>query len=189
MIWTATLRMIAARPLIGQGLGTYVVEYPHYRLPEYFLRPKATNVTDHAHNELLETAAEQGLIGLAALLWLWAAALGRGVSSCRRQDAGERRCLMGLLGAAGLLMLHGMVDIDLRYPPNQSLLWLLMGLLVGTGSPAVTSHYATIRSSLARLHHRNGLLRSWNLGRRGSGHSSGDGRLAGPAGAHSRRTR
>lgn len=151
MIWRATLGMIAARPLVGHGLGAYVVAYPQYRLPEYFLRPKAANVTDHAHNEFLEVAAEQGLVGLVATLWLWAASLGRGLSSCRQHDAGERRLVMGLLAAAGLLMLHGMVDIDLRHPPNQSLLWLLMGLLVGAGSPATTGHYATIRSSLVRL--------------------------------------
>ena len=68
MIWKATLNMISARPLLGHGLGAYVAVYPAYRLPEYFLRPKATNVTDHAHNELLEIAAEQGLIGLVVTL-------------------------------------------------------------------------------------------------------------------------
>jgi O-antigen ligase len=157
-IWRATLRMIADRPLVGQGLGTYVVEYPHYRLPEYFLRPKATNVTDHAHNELLEIAAEQGLVGLAAMLWLWAAVVGCGLRACRQQATGERRLVMGLLGAVGLLMLHGMVDIDLRYPPNQSLLWLLMGLLVGAGAPATTGRYIAIRSSLTRLVTATGCL-------------------------------
>lgn len=151
MIWKATLRMIAARPLLGHGLGAYVTEYPQYRLPEYFLRPKATNVTDHAHNELLEITAEQGLIGLAATLWLWATALGCGLSFCRQQPTAERRFIMGLLGATGLLMLHGLLDIDLRYLPNQSLLWLLMGLLVGADSPVATGRHATVPSASVRL--------------------------------------
>jgi len=131
VIWKATLEMIAARPILGHGLGTYVVAYPRYRLPSYFLRPKATNVTDHAHNELLEIAAEQGLIGLAATLWLWTTAVWCGFRACRRLDGGERRCLWGIYGAMLLLMLHGLVDVDLRYLPNQGLLWLLMGLVVG----------------------------------------------------------
>jgi tetratricopeptide (TPR) repeat protein len=131
MIWKATLDMIAARPLLGHGLGAYVAVSPAYRLPEYFLRPKATNVTDHAHNELLEIAAEQGLIGLAARLWLWATAVWCGFCACRRLDGVNRRCLWGLFGAMLVLMLHGLVDVDLRYLPNQSLLWLLMGLVVG----------------------------------------------------------
>ena len=131
VIWKATLKMIAARPMLGHGLGTYVVAYPMYRLPEYFLRPKATNVTDHAHNELLEIAAEQGLVGLAATLWLWATAVSCGFRACRRSDGADRRCLLGMFGAMLVLMLHGLVDVDLRYLPNQSLLWLLMGLVMG----------------------------------------------------------
>ena len=130
-IWKATLHMIAARPLLGHGLGSYAAEYPKYRAPEYFLRPKATNVTDHAHNELLEIAAEQGLIGLATTLWLWITAVGCGIRTCRQLDGADRRAMLGLLGATAVLMLHSFVDVDLRYLPNQSLLWLLMGLLMG----------------------------------------------------------
>lgn len=131
MIWRATLEMIAAHPLLGHGLGTYVAVYPAYRLPEYFLRPKSTNVTDHSHNELLEIAAEQGAFGLAATLWLWATAVGCGFRAYREGEGADCRRLLGLLGAMSVLMLHGLVDVDLRYLPNQSLLWLLMGMMVG----------------------------------------------------------
>jgi O-antigen ligase len=134
MIWKATLEMIAARPLVGHGLGAYIVVYPKYRLPEYFLRPKAANVTNHAHNELLEIAAEQGLIGLAATLWLWATAVWCGFRVCRQLGRTDRRVLWGIFGAMLVFMLHGLVDVDLRYLPNQSLLWLLMGLVVGAGT-------------------------------------------------------
>jgi len=149
MIWEATLRMIAVRPILGHGLGVYVVEYPRYRLPEYFLRPKSTNVTDHAHNELLETAAEQGIVGLATTLWLWGVVVWCGVRA-RRQSAGtDRLVITGLLGAVLVLMLHGLVDVDLRYLPNESLLWLLMGLVVGADATAGQARFA-IRSQPAR---------------------------------------
>jgi len=152
MIWQATLRMIAARPVVGHGLGTYETEYPKYRLPEYFRRPKATNVTDHAHDELLEIAAEQGLIGLTATLWLWAAALGCGLCSYRRAGPSDRPAILGLIGATGLLMLHSLIDIDLRYPPNRDLFWLLLGLLAGADSPRLAVPGQTvIRSTLVRL--------------------------------------
>jgi len=144
MIWKATLEMITARPLLGHGLGTYVVVYPAYRLPEYFLRPKATNVTDHAHNELLEIAAEQGLIGLGATLWLWATAVWCGLRACRRLDGVDRRFLRGMFGAMLVLMLHGLLDVDLRYLPNQSLLWLLMGLVMGADTTPSHWHRITI---------------------------------------------
>lgn len=129
IIWQGTLRMIAARPLLGHGVGAFVTEYPQYRRPEYFSVPKAGNLTDHAHNELLEVTAEQGLLGLAATLWLWATALRYGFRKVRA-TGDDRRLWWGILGAFLVLLLHGMVDVNLRYAPNQQLLWILMGLLM-----------------------------------------------------------
>lgn len=126
VIWQSTLRMIATQPVIGHGLGTFTTEYPQYRLPEYFQRPKAAPVTDHAHNELLEIAAEQGVLGVAAVVWLWGTALWRG---WRRAVAGEpavRPCL----AAAIVLFVHGILDVGLRYAPDGPLFWLLLGVLV-----------------------------------------------------------
>jgi O-antigen ligase len=145
-IWKATISMIAARPLLGHGFGTYVAVYPQYRLPQYFLRRKATNVTDHAHNELLEVAAEQGLIGLAATLWLWGMAVWCGLRAGRQSEGPERRATLGLLAAMLVFMIHGLVDVDLRYLPNQSLLWLLMGLVVGRRATLSDPAPFTLRS-------------------------------------------
>lgn len=150
MIWKATLHLIAARPVFGHGLGTYIAVYPKYRPPQYFLSPKATNVTDHPHNELLEVAAEQGLVGVAATLWLWATAVWCGIRAIRQSTGTERRGVLGLLGAMLVLMFHGMVDVDLRHLPNQSLLWLLMGLLVGAGVASERRAGIKIHSQPAR---------------------------------------
>jgi O-antigen ligase len=133
MIWQGTVRMIRAAPVLGHGLGTFAWDYAQYRPTQYFLRPKAANTTEHAHNELLEVAAEQGLLGLAATVALWGAALWLGWRHWRAlQASGDpaSRITLGLLAAAMVLILHGMVDVDLRHPPNQQLLWLLLGLLV-----------------------------------------------------------
>jgi tetratricopeptide (TPR) repeat protein len=54
-----------------------------------------------------------------------------GLRASRQSDGCERRATLGLLAAMLVFMIHGFVDVDLRYLPNQSLLWLLMGLLVG----------------------------------------------------------
>ena len=135
LIWKSTVHMIAERPFLGHGLGTFVTEYPRFRLPEYFLRSLPTNVTDHPHNEFLEITAEQGLLGLAATLWLWGAAFYRGVSLL--PDQGEQRRLgLGILGATTVLLLHGMLDVGLQYPPNQTLFWFLLGLLVSGSGPS-----------------------------------------------------
>jgi tetratricopeptide (TPR) repeat protein len=121
-IWSSTARMIAARPFVGHGLNTFATEYVRYRSPEYFRLSKSANLTDHAHNELLEVAAEQGLLGLLATTLLWATVL---YYAFRRRDAAN----LGFVLALVVFVLHGMVDVDLRHAPNQQLLWLLLGLV------------------------------------------------------------
>ncbi len=68
MYWI-TAQMIAEKPLAGHGIGAW--------LPVYQQRAKglATGRMTTPHNDYLLYMAEIGLIGLAALLWIWAAQL------------------------------------------------------------------------------------------------------------------
>jgi tetratricopeptide (TPR) repeat protein len=149
-LWKGTVQMIAARAVFGYGLGTFVIAYPPFRLPEYFLLRKATNVTDHPHNELLEIAAEQGMLGVAATLWLWSTAFWPGLRAVRKGGAPQQGH-WGLLGAAIVLLVHGMLDVGLRYPPDQTLFWLLLGLLAGSGEAGARSQPKLLASSVARI--------------------------------------
>ena len=53
------LKMVAARPLLGWGLGTFPVVYPSFRsfYTDFFV--------NEAHNDYLQTAVETGLVGFA----------------------------------------------------------------------------------------------------------------------------
>lgn len=128
-IWKGVVAMVRDSPLIGKGLGTFTYTYASYRPPEYHARPQASNLTDHAHNEFLEIAAESGFFGLALMLWLLGVVFVRGWQGTAR----EGPCRMIALGAWGgmvAMLAHNLFDINLRMPPNQTLLWLLMGLVV-----------------------------------------------------------
>lgn len=132
LIWKSTARMILDRPLTGHGIGTFALAYPRFRLSEYFAHPKAANLTEHAHNELLEVAAEQGIPGLISLLAVWGVAIYYGIKSVAVADNPiSRRLLAGILAAALIFMLHGLIDVDLQFLPNQLLLWLVIGILIG----------------------------------------------------------
>lgn len=64
-IWVSGLRAIELFPLTGVGPGAYYYAYP-------LLRPLLSLPTAfHAHNLLLTSFAETGLIGFAALIALW----------------------------------------------------------------------------------------------------------------------
>ncbi len=122
-IWPSALRAAADRPLFGWGPGSFRVVFPLYRTENYRRRPHAVNATQHAHNEPLEYLVESGIVGSAA----WIGLLGYAAVGWRRQ--GRRVAPYGL--ALCVFLLHGLVDVNLRYPPNGFLFWALTGRLWG----------------------------------------------------------
>src|SRR5581483_8777938 len=66
--WQAGWYMFLDHPILGVGAGNYAAAYPDYFLPGW------PDPLGHAHNYYLNTAAEMGVIGLAALLFLLGAA-------------------------------------------------------------------------------------------------------------------
>ena len=132
LIWEGTARMIAAHPFLGSGTGSFQVAYPQYRIPEYFGNPHAVDSTAHAHNEFLEIAAETGILGLGAFLWILVVFFRKGTDIVRREDNGYKRGLaMGLVsGVAGLLATN-LFGVNLRFPSSAIFLWLAMGLVMG----------------------------------------------------------
>ncbi|MFI5283084.1 MAG: O-antigen ligase family protein [Candidatus Dormibacterales bacterium] len=68
-VWTDTIPLVAARPLIGYGPDTFGLVYPRYQSGNWGYYAQF----DKAHSELLQVAATQGVLGVAAYLWLLAA--------------------------------------------------------------------------------------------------------------------
>jgi len=106
--WAAAAWMFRQHPLGGVGHGAYRAEFADARLAlldqgRSFASSGASLAFANAHNDLLEVAAELGLLGLAALGW---GLLGVGRSA--RALGGHRRPLVlaGLVAAA-LLALAG----------------------------------------------------------------------------------
>ena len=67
VMWKATLRLVAAHPIVGVGAGAWEVEIPRYQVA-------TAQVEDdyYAHNEFLQLLAEYGLLGWVFLLGLLA---------------------------------------------------------------------------------------------------------------------
>ncbi len=62
--WKGTVRLAEHNPIVGAGIGTFSQTYPKYAITAY---------TAHAHNSLLQWAAETGLPGALFLSLLMAA--------------------------------------------------------------------------------------------------------------------
>jgi tetratricopeptide (TPR) repeat protein len=109
-------------PFTGLGLGRFTMVYSSYVL----LIPVGFIV--HAHNQLLDLALEQGLIGLAA----WLAAVGRigwDLWRYRGVKAGAAwRTGTGL--SLAVMLLHGLVDDTLYGSRGALLLFVPLGMAV-----------------------------------------------------------
>ncbi|HHN75241.1 MAG TPA: tetratricopeptide repeat protein, partial [Acidobacteria bacterium] len=129
-LWANTGAMIAEHPWSGVGAGRWNVVYPLYQRR---VRPTPGFGLDkqprHAHNEVLEFAAELGLPGVALLLSLLAVALGRLVGSAWRGDGGAGLRLAGL----GAVAVHGLVSFPLHSPGTAALFWLVAGTALRPG--------------------------------------------------------
>ena len=108
-----TLEMIGDFPLAGTGKGTYVNAYAMYEKVDDRLR------LSFAHNDYLEFAAENGVVGGGALivaglgLAVWLAAMWR-----RRRGSFAKGIGLGALLGVAAILIHGFTDFNLQIPAN-----------------------------------------------------------------------
>jgi O-antigen ligase len=104
-IWHTALRVLADFPLTGPGAGTFPLRVPAYTWPM-----EARDIP-HAHNFVLQTYLDSGLLGLTGMLVLVLGVL----SGLRRlvsvpMDGRLRLALLGSAGAIVGSLSHGFVD-------------------------------------------------------------------------------
>jgi len=70
MVWGGTLEAIKNKPVFGWGPENFVVPFLTFYNPNLFVSPTSELYFDRPHNTFLEIASFQGLIGLAAYIFL-----------------------------------------------------------------------------------------------------------------------
>ena len=143
--WGGAMKMFEDSPLVGKGLGTFQVHFPRYRRSDW--REKhVTNNTLHAHSEIMETAAESGLVGLFSLLCLMGTFWMVGWRNAVECSDTRLKCLSGAL-FIGLVAVfaHNSVSVNLRWFVVPVYLWLAMSVVAVTQSRFSTSRAAENR--------------------------------------------
>jgi putative inorganic carbon (HCO3(-)) transporter len=124
--WQSALDMWTDHPWLGVGIGNYEAAYASYALPQW---PEALG---HAHNYYLNIAAEAGLLGLAAYLLLWGAAMLGAWRAARRSQGIARGIALGVLGAVTHVAVHHLFDSLFVHG-----MYLHLALLLGTLPPLI----------------------------------------------------
>jgi O-antigen ligase len=129
-VWRDSLRLAAASPIVGSGLGAFADALPRFKTAA------GDHRVEHAENDYLEVLAEGGgvagtLAGIAAV-----SLLGLGL---RRLRAETHRLARGL-GAGALagviaLLAHSAYDFNARIPSNALLFCLLAAIVIAPVLP------------------------------------------------------
>ncbi len=185
LIWQGSLRMIAAHPLWGVGIGNFVTQYGRSMLPEAWREP----VIYHSHNVLLDFWAMLGISGVIALLGLVGACFRTGLAVYRRlADADQQALTLGLLASMAVFLGHGLVDTGYFLTDLAFLLMLTLGMLarLSAASSSLRGASCATKQSLpcagdcfAQTARNDGRLRSCHRsnspGRRPNGSAAGRG--------------
>jgi len=111
-IWRATLKMFAAHPILGVGLGGYWIGITAYHDASGLMTPQ------EAHNDYLELLSSGGVIGFALGIWFILAVFRRARQNLI-EDIGYMRAvrLGAILGIVGVAA-HSLVDFGLHITVN-----------------------------------------------------------------------
>jgi len=109
-LWDAGWRMVRDAPVLGLGPGGVRQHYPEYKHADA-KKPR----TGHLHNNLVQIAAERGLLGLAAWCWIWVAffrragAIYRAIPGPRSDD---RALVAGSLAVVAGFLVAGLFEYN-----------------------------------------------------------------------------
>jgi O-antigen ligase len=133
--WLAGVRMFAAHPFLGVGIGNYSVAYPAFHPRGWYAS------LEHAHNYYINIAAEAGIIGLTSYSLMVGSALWYSYAIVRRTR--DNVCFAVSLGALGVLVatsFHNIFDV-LYVHGMATLLGAILALApAGRRVDLVTSH-------------------------------------------------
>lgn len=134
LMWGTTLNMIKDHPLIGLGVNTFRLNYQHYQgaflkeNPEYI---PYLGSAESPHNQYLEIASEQGIIGLLLFLWINMVFFKAGINIIRSESVlKEKAVTIGMLAGIAATLVHALVEFPLNLVPNAMLYWLYLGIVM-----------------------------------------------------------
>lgn len=130
--WQAALRMFHERPFLGWGPGTYQFLYaPFQRSKEKTIISTNAGDLGNAHSEYIGPMAEQGILGLVAVLLIVTFSIITALKIYKNSDNQEVK-LLSLLMLLGLItyFIHGFLNNFLDTDKASVPVWGFLGIIV-----------------------------------------------------------
>ena len=105
-------------PILGTGPNTYLSVVPQYKIAD-------KNYLYYPHNSFLHMAAEVGLLGLWAFLWVMWRFFRQGIKISKKQG---NILLLGLMAGVLAFLIHSFFDTNLYSLQLVVLFWFVLGL-------------------------------------------------------------
>ena len=130
-LWRRTLAMWRNHPVWGVGPGNWPVVFPRHAEPDASRDGvlTATLSPRQAHNDLLERAAETGVVGVVGLLALVGAVVVTARRRLQAAEGDERVVIAGAAGALVALLGAGVTGFPLEMPATLALGGIALGVL------------------------------------------------------------
>lgn len=134
-VWSGAISAFAARPVLGWGIGAFREAYDRSKSDQLKrLEAEGGRTADQAHSFYLETLAERGALGLAALLAFVAVCVGAGLAALTAGSPESRLLAAGLLASVAALLVHAALEDNISLVPHGTLLFANLGLLAAVAS-------------------------------------------------------
>lgn len=122
-LWREALAVIEDFPLTGCGINTYAVVGPHYKI--------SGGGGCYPHNSYLQMAAESGLLGLGAFIWIIVILFRTSLANIDKvRDKPHGIILLGLLAGLFGFLVHSFVDVNIYTLQLCNLMWFTMALII-----------------------------------------------------------
>ncbi|MFH1353138.1 MAG: O-antigen ligase family protein [bacterium] len=126
--WKSALKMFKEHPLLGVGPDMFEYFFPQYETLKFARATGAREVSNSAHNTLLQTASTTGIFGLIAYISLWFVSFKSGISQVLAEE-GEKKFFAAAL-VSSLAALFVFLQFHFFLPETLLYFWLLEGALV-----------------------------------------------------------
>lgn len=127
-LWVIAYNMIKERPFFGHGLGTFMHNFKKYNTIGY------QHSVSYAHNCYLQMAAETGIIGLVAFLYLIGVLFKNSIRIIIKNKTALDPLFLGLVLSLVAFLTHSGVETNLYSLDLGTLFWIILGLTVSVSS-------------------------------------------------------